>query len=210
MKCTRRKTFLRGFLMASMLMLVVGGAQCAAQVVRPDWAPALTTVNALESIDAPVGVQNSTSATQPAVSGVQLASHEVIDEESAVELPVTEKPRISTAEFASQLPDDESSLVPFVEVLQWTVVVLLIAVVAVLTLKKYGKPGSFPTRSSVIAHLGTLPVKNHFQAHVLEVGSQKFLVTTDRTGVKTVNAIASWDEFDATLSEPAANAATAA
>lgn len=43
------------------------------------------------------------------------------------------------ADFVSALPDQEVHLVQFVEILQWTVVVLLIAVVAALGLKKYSR-----------------------------------------------------------------------
>ena len=102
----------------------------------------------------------------------------------------------SGPDFASQLPDDQSNLVQFIEILQWTIVVLLIAVVAALTLRKYQRAGQPAARNSVITHLATLPVRNHFQAHLLEIGTQKFLVTTDRSGVKTVNPITRWEDFE--------------
>jgi len=44
-------------------------------------------------------------------------------------------------------------------------------------------------------------VKNFFQAHLLQIGSQKFLVTTDRTGVKTVNPINAWDDLDTSVAD---------
>lgn len=99
-------------------------------------------------------------------------------------------------DFASQLPDDDSHMIQFIEVMQWTVLVLIMAVVGVIGLKKYGRGNLIAPQNSAISLLATLPVKNFFQAHLLQIGSQKFLVTTDRSGVKTVNPINAWDDLD--------------
>jgi len=104
-------------------------------------------------------------------------------------------------DFASQLADDDSHMIQFIEVMQWTVLVLIIAVVGVVGLKKYGRGKLLTPQNSSIAHLATLPVKNFFQAHLLQIGSQKFLVTTDRTGVKTVNPINAWDDLDTSVAD---------
>ncbi|MEZ6132236.1 MAG: hypothetical protein R3C59_26545 [Planctomycetaceae bacterium] len=96
---------------------------------------------------------------------------------------------------ASKASSGNGDLVHLIEVLQWTVVVLLLAVVAVLTLKKMKSKGLSVGSSTGIRHVATLPVKNLFQAHLLEVGGQQFFVTTDRAGVKTVTAVSQWDDF---------------
>lgn len=114
-----------------------------------------------------------------------------IESEVKAETPLGPGP-----DFASQLPDDDSHMIQFVEVMQWTVMVLLIAVVVVIGIKKYGRGNLVAPRNTDIAHLATLPVKNFFQAHLLQIGSQKFLVTTDRSGVKTVNPLNAWDDLD--------------
>lgn len=104
-------------------------------------------------------------------------------------------------DFASQLPDDDSQMIRFIEIMQWTVAVLLIAVLAALTLRKFGRGKLLPMSNSAISHVATLPIKNHFQAHLLEVGKHTFLVTTDRSGVKTVNQINCWQDFDTPIDE---------
>lgn len=117
------------------------------------------------------------------------------------EVPLAEASLGPGPDFASQLADDDSHMIQFIEVMQWTVLVLIIAVVGVVGLKKYGRGKLLTPQNSSIAHLATLPVKNFFQAHLLQIGSQKFLVTTDRTGVKTVNPINAWDDLDTSVAD---------
>lgn len=106
---------------------------------------------------------------------------------------------------SSQLQENESGLQPFMDVMQWTVVVMMIAVGAVFGIKKYGRRMLPSGINSAITHRATLQIRNHFQAHLLEIGRQRFLVTTDRSGVKTVNPITSWEDFESPVSDsPAA------
>ena len=112
------------------------------------------------------------------------------------------------ADFASQLPEEQVNLLQIIEIMQWTVVVLMIAVVAVVALKKYKGNGPVSGSSAEITHLATLPVRNHFQAHLLAIGRQQFLVTTDRSGVKTVNPITRWEDFANPVAEVAEDSAS--
>ncbi|MEZ6123455.1 MAG: hypothetical protein R3C49_09805 [Planctomycetaceae bacterium] len=91
---------------------------------------------------------------------------------------------------------EQVSLIQFIEILQWTVVVLLVAVLGVLGLKKWHSGSVLPMPAAQMKHLATLPVRNQFQAHLLQVGNTQFLITTDRTGVKTVSEITQWDTVD--------------
>ncbi len=184
---------------AGMLAMLVSTA--SAQERRPEWATSRMQLPQ---------ARTTAGAVRPAVHNVpsvpERGAHSNVRPVSHKDSKPAETPKSIDLgpgpDFASQLPDDESHLVQFVEVLQWTMVVALLAVFAVMAIKKYSRPGGMiPTRSSAIAHLGTLPVKNHFQAHLLEIGNQRFLVTTDRTGVKTVNPINSWQDFDTPVQE---------
>jgi hypothetical protein len=180
---------------------------------------AVTFVIAVAAIDSSVVAQEQ-PRWNGAQSRVRPASHSSVETVPSVhrtETPIIrtghERVAESTTEtpgtidlgpgpdFASQLPDDESQMIQIVEILQWTIVVLLVAVVAVIAIKKYSRGKLLPGQNSAIAYIATLPVKNHFQAHLLEIGSQKFLVTTDRSGVKTVNQINSWQDFDNQVNE---------
>jgi hypothetical protein len=90
-------------------------------------------------------------------------------------------------------------LIQIVEALQWTVAVLALAVLATLIMKKYRQPRPASGISPDIRHVATIPVKNVFQAHLLEIQGQQFLVTTDRNGVKTVTPVARWNDFESPL-----------
>lgn len=191
------------------MAVIINSRQAFAQNSQPNWATSRTQIQG-----APHATLNTpTTQTQPQASKPRLrpTPGKIVQAsaERVIEARPKEASKESTAEiklgpgpdFESQLPDDDSHLIQFIEVMQWTVVVLLIAVVAVLALKKYGQGNLVAPKNSAIAHLATLPIKNHFQAHLLQIGTQKFLVTTDKSGVKTVNPIADWEDYDTPVQE---------
>lgn len=115
------------------------------------------------------------------------------------------------SDFASQLPDDESPMIQIVEITQWTIVVLLVAVVAALAVRKYSRGQLLAAQGDCdITHLASKSVRNYFQAHLIDVCSQRFLVTTDRSGVRTVNPLSRWEEFSHAVEEPEPSRADAA
>lgn len=107
--------------------------------------------------------------------------------------------RTRTDPLALDSTSDASSggnLMQIVDALQWTVAVLALAVVATLIIKKYKHQAPGSGSSPDIRHLATIPIRNVFQAHLLEIQGQQFLVTTDRNGVKTVTPVSRWDDFE--------------
>lgn len=189
------------------MAVVIDGSHVLAQNSQPNWATSRTQIQAASSA-ALKTLEPQPMASKPrlrpaAGKVVQASAERVIDaqpkrtsKESTAGIHLGPGP-----DFESQLPDDDSHLIQFIEVMQWTVVVLLIAVVAVLAIKKYGQGNLAAPKNSAIAHLATLPLKNHFQAHLIQIGTQKFLVTTDKSGVKTVNPIAAWEDYDTPVRE---------
>ena len=91
--------------------------------------------------------------------------------------------------------DTDETLMQFIDVFQWVLLVMILAVAAAFSLRKWKLGGNFKTDNDLMEHVATLPVRNLFQAHLLRVGDRKFRITTDRSGVRTVDAVNAWNEF---------------
>lgn len=158
------------------------------------------------------GISNSGVNTRSTMAETQVVRRTAFESDGPVMQP-QQKPAADPGSgelragpvFSTPLSSDDSSLTQLIEMLQWTVGVMLVAVVAAFSLRKYARGTSATKTNSQISHLATLPVRHHFQAHLIEIAGQRFLVTTDRSGVKTVNPVTGWGDFEAPVSNaPAA------
>jgi hypothetical protein len=102
-----------------------------------------------------------------------------------------------TADAAATTSGGNGPLLRLIGMLQWVLIVMMVAVGAAFGMRRWRRGAPAPHAPSTITLVASLPVRNLFQAHLLETGGQRFLITTDRTGVKTVSAVASWDDLEA-------------
>ena len=89
--------------------------------------------------------------------------------------------------------DGGAELVNLFRIGIWTVVVLSLALVLMIGVKVSLKGREiFRQDGSALCHVTTIPIGSDFRAHLLEAGGGHYLITTDRTGVKTVTPIVDW------------------
>lgn len=95
------------------------------------------------------------------------------------------------------LNHNQPSLTDLADTLQWTILLLAGSATVVIGVHRFSKQKHARKTTAQMEYQGSLPVRGQFSAHLISVSNRQFLVTTDRTGVKTVNALNEWDQFTA-------------
>lgn len=192
---------------ACVALLLAGFAlsNATAQTLRPEWIDrdSATITNHSDNAAKPATIQQTvyqpqdihTTAEQPVVPTIGASATTGKDEP-------TREAKLDA--LVAQLPEGDSHMVKFIELLQWAVLVSIVAVVAALLIRKFKPNGIQLSSNTLIEHLASLRVNNQFHAHVLEINDQRFLITTDRAGVKTVNQVTSVGDFQTALEDIAA------
>lgn len=93
----------------------------------------------------------------------------------------------------------QPSIADLADTLQWTILLLTAVVAAVIGVHRFTKQRQKPHSSHRMEYQGCLPVRGQFSMHLVTIIDRQFLVTTDRSGVKTVNALSEWDQFTAPI-----------
>lgn len=154
--------------------------------------------NALRLVSWSVGDAESGGITPEADGSASRTSSTVVSDRTsgtASDDDAAATDAFSGPDFSQLEHDTDKTLLQFIDVFQWVLLVMILAVAAAFSIRKWKLGGNFKADNDLMEHVATLPVRNLFQAHLLRVGDRKFLVTTDRSGVRTVDAVNAWDEF---------------
>lgn len=108
----------------------------------------------------------------------------------------TTQPTNSTQGFT---PPSQPSITELTDTLQWTILLLTAAAAIVIGIHRFTKNKHQTERNLRMEYQGSLPIRGQFSMHLVRIVDRQFLVTTDRSGVKTVNALNEWDQFTAPI-----------
>ena len=100
------------------------------------------------------------------------------------------------AEFQSV---NQPSITELADTLQWTILLLTAVVAAAIAVHRLTKHKQNPKSNHRMEYQGCLPVRGQFSMHLVSITDRQFLVTTDRSGVKTVTTLNDWDQFSAPI-----------
>jgi flagellar biogenesis protein FliO len=197
-------------------MITVLSAVAAQPVCAAEPFPATGTRQSLEfrlsanepapfiEIDTPTSLSDATVSAVPPTPGSTPATaepaHESNDEpESASDSPAGSTRESSLAETRRDLAElgrNDVLMEDVMRLAKWTMVTLILGVSAVLVIKKYNISIASPaTGGANLKLLESLPLGRQMGMHLVEAGSDRFLVATDQAGIKTVTMLANWPEM---------------
>ncbi|MEP3482269.1 MAG: hypothetical protein ABJZ55_23700 [Fuerstiella sp.] len=132
------------------------------------------------------------ATNQPALTLLSMAPAVAQSEESQLE----NSTGVETSDDNLQSVN-QPSITELADTLQWTILLLTAVVAAVMGIHRLTKQKQKAQSNHRMEYQGCLPVRGQFSMHLVTIIDRQFLVTTDRSGVKTVNALNDWDQFSA-------------
>lgn len=112
----------------------------------------------------------------------------------------TKPPEVASNEAKADIAAaSQPSITELADTLQWTILFLTAIVGIALGVHRLTKNKQQTKQNHRMEYQGSLPIRGQFSMHLVRIIDRQFLVTTDRTGVKTVNALNEWDQFTAPI-----------
>lgn len=113
---------------------------------------------------------------------------------------------LATQDTASSDTDEfqlnnQPSITDLADTLQWSILLMTAVAAAVMGVHRLTKNKQKTQVSQRMEYQGCLPVRGQFSMHLVTIIDRQFLVTTDRTGVKNVNALSEWDQFSTPIDQ---------
>lgn len=140
---------------------------------------------------------NSSATSTPATTEPVLERSEESESASASPAgPTRESSLAETRRDLTELGRNDVLMEDVTRLAKWTMVTLILGVSAVLVIKKYNISIASPaTGGANLKLLESLPLGRQMGMHLVEAGSDRFLVATDQAGIKTVTILANWPEM---------------
>lgn len=148
-------------------------------------------------------VPNQTSPAQRPLSQTAAKPSLTLMSLAPVGLQADRTPLTKEAEEPADASEFQSlsqpSITDLADTLQWTILLLTAVAAGVIGVHRLTKHKQKTQSSHRMEYQGCLPVRGQFSMHLVTIIDRQFLVTTDRSGVKTVNALSEWDQFTAPI-----------